>query len=233
MTRSFRRAAARVLTAALLLLAAPRGDGAPALESGASASEALHELLDQMQTAGSLTVGGEELVSKRALPALYGESGFQLFWTPERVGILRELVRDSAADGLRPEDYHSAALDRLASPGADAVAKARLDLLATDAYFLLIYHLYLGKVDPKSLEAQWNFEARPVGDARAIAFVLEALRGDLRGALTKVRPDHYFYERARTALAEYREMAARGGWPTIPPGPALRPGQMTPSGCRP
>ncbi len=224
MTRSIRGAAARVLPAALLLLAAPRGNGAPALESDAAASEALHQLLDQMQTAGSLTVGGEELVSKRALPALYGESGFQLFWTPERIGILRELVRDSAADGLRPEDYHSAALGRLASPAADAVAKARMDLLATDAYFLLIYHLYLGKVDPKSLDAQWNFAPRPVGEERAIAFMLEALRGDLRGAVEKVRPDHFLYEKARAALAEYREMASRGGWPTVPSGPALKVG---------
>ena len=224
MTRSIRGAAARVLTAALLLLAAPRGNGAPAQEPDAAASEALHQLLDQMQTAGSLTVGGEELVSKRALPALYGESGFQLFWTPERIGILRELVRDSAADGFRPEDYHSAALDRLASPAADAVAKARMDLLATDAYFLLIYHLYLGKVDPKSLDPQWNFTPRPVGEERAIAFMLEALRGDLRGAVAKVRPDHFLYGKARAALAEYREMASRGGWPTVPSGPALKVG---------
>ncbi|MCK7474199.1 MAG: hypothetical protein MZV49_13125 [Rhodopseudomonas palustris] len=39
--------------------------------------------------------------------------------------------------------------------------QADLELLATDAMMLGLYHLYLGKVDPEKLSSQWNFSSRP------------------------------------------------------------------------
>ena len=41
---------------------------------------------------------------------------------------------------------------------------AQLDLLATDAYTELLYHLYFGKVDPVSIDSRWNFERREMKD---------------------------------------------------------------------
>ena len=55
------------------------------------------------------------------------------------------------------------------------MTRANVDLLATDAFALLLYHLYLGKVDPKSLDPRWNFEPRPIGDQGGTGFVLDAL----------------------------------------------------------
>ena len=111
----------------------------------------------------------------------------------------------------------------------DPVSRARADILATDAFYLLLYHLYLGKVDPKSLDPNWNFEPRPIADRSGGAFVLDALKtGKLREAVEKVRPTHWWYGKARAALAEYRALAAKGGWPPIPPGPALKPGANGP-----
>ncbi|HEY2797804.1 MAG TPA: L,D-transpeptidase family protein, partial [Thermoanaerobaculia bacterium] len=138
----------------------------------------------------------------------------------------------SAEDGLRPEDYHLEELTRRAAsiaPGADPATRAETDLLATDAFFLLVYHLYLGKVDPRSLDPHWNFEPRPVGAQEGDRFVFQALtQGRLREAVERVRPDHWWYAKARAALAEYRAVAARGGWPSVPAGPALKPGARGP-----
>jgi murein L,D-transpeptidase YcbB/YkuD len=190
-------------------------------------AEAVQELVDRMQAAGRLEVEGVELVSKNALPVLYRENGFRPLWTPERLDALRGLVQDSSKDGLEPEDYHRAELERAASAlaGGDPKARARADLLATDAFFLLLYHLYLGKVDPRSLDPQWNFEPRPVGERRGVSFVLEALtKGDLPEAVARVRPGYFWYERARAALAQHRDIAAHGGWPAVPAGRALKPG---------
>ena len=40
----------------------------------------------------------------------------------------------------------------------------------------------------------------------------------------EVIPTNFFYERLRGALAEYRAIAERGGWPAVPPGPTLKTG---------
>jgi L,D-transpeptidase YcbB len=202
-----------------------------AVEGGVA--EALRELLEQLQTTGKLEVGNEPLVSRNALPAIYEEGGNRAFWTPERLTILLELVRQSEEDGLRPQDYHLAALTRvapsLANPASDAVTRAQVDLLATDAFYLLLYHLYVGKVDPKSLDPKWNFDPRPVREPGGIGFVVDALKqGTLREAVAKVRPDHWWYQRARAALARYSSLAAQGGWQGIPPGKALKVGMKDP-----
>ena len=58
----------------------------------------------------------------------------------------------------------------------------------------------------------------------------EALtRGDLRESVAKVRPSYPWYAKARAALAEYRDLAARGGWPAVPSGPALKVGMKDPA----
>src|SRR5262245_46401684 len=233
MTSRARWAAACLLAGALAFFA-PRPTAAAQTEGiDGGVAEALRELLEQFQTAGRLEVGGEALVSRNALPAIYEEGGDRAFWTPERFNVLLELVRQSEEGGLRPEDYHLAALTRappdISNHSSDAVTRAQVELLATDAFYLLLYHLYVGKVDPKSLDAKWNFDPRPVREPGGIGFVLDALtKGTLREAVARVRPDHWWYQRARAALARYRGLAAQGGWKAIPPGKALKVGMEDP-----
>ncbi|MGE5276084.1 MAG: L,D-transpeptidase family protein [Acidobacteriota bacterium] len=234
MTRGARGTVAGVLAGVLALLAHGRAAAAePAENPERSIAETLRERLDQMQATGRVEVEKTELVFRRGLSEIYERSGYRPFWTPERLGVLLELVRESEKDGLTPEDYHLAALSRLApalgTAGADAVTRANVDLLATDAFALLVYHLYLGKVDPKSLDARWNFEPRPIGEQGGTGFVLDALtQGRLREAVEAVRLDHWWYQRARAALAEYRGLAARGGWGVIPGGRTLKAGMSDP-----
>jgi len=229
MPRESRSAAGRLLPGILALLSlAPQLAGRQVV-GDATVAEAIREQLDQLLAAGRIEADGTELASRIALPQIYEEADYQPLWTPERIDLLRELVRESEEDGLRPDDYHRAALERLAAklraPGPDSWTLAQADLLATDAFYLLVYQLYLGKVDPRSLDPHWNFELRPVKSRGGIAFVLEALKsGNLREAVAQVRPGHWWYAKARQALADYRALAARGGWPTIPPGRALKEG---------
>jgi murein L,D-transpeptidase YcbB/YkuD len=229
MARGMRWAVTAALLGGLALLASGRGVSAQTASLEDQVAEALRERLDQLEAGGRLEAAGAEIVSGRALPVLYEGNGYRPFWTPERLDVLLELVRDSESDGLRPEDYHRAALENLApsfkAPAADPATQAQGDLLATDAFYLLLYHLYLGKVDPKSLDPNWNFELRPVGEQGGAEFVRNALtQGRLKEAVARVRPDHWWYERARGALAGERALAARGGWPSVPAGKKLQSG---------
>jgi hypothetical protein len=143
--------------------AAPKGGGRPI-------AEVLRERVEQIQAADAAGAGRAELAARRVLPEIYEKAGYQPFWTAERLQTLTDLVRESADDGLRLGDYHSrrAREDRrlLSAPTLDAESRARADLLATDAFFLLLFHLYFGRVDPKSLDPVWNFESRKIGEKR-------------------------------------------------------------------
>lgn len=197
------------------------------------AGESVRERVDLLHADGRVTVAGDELVSHVVLPLLYEDVGFRLLWQePQRVDALLAAIDGIAADGLDPADYHFDALVRLRAAVQTTPTpqlRADLDLLATDAFVVVLYHLYLGKVDPVAIEATWNFDPREVKVNEALAFLKRALQsGRIREALDEVRPKYWMYESGRLALAEYRTIAAHGGWDAIAPGPSLKPGASDP-----
>ncbi|HEY1250116.1 MAG TPA: L,D-transpeptidase family protein [Thermoanaerobaculia bacterium] len=226
------RLALAALLAAFGILVRALGAAQGAGDGDAAVVPILRERIERLRAGAAAGGSRSSAVAHTALPEIYDEGGYRPLWNPERFETLLALVRESEEDGLRPEDYHLAELTRMApsvAPGADPAARADADILATDSFFLLLYHLYLGKVDPKSLDPNWNFEPRPVGGQEGDRFVFDAVRqGRLREAVERVRPDHWWYAKARAALATYRDLAARGGWPMVSAGPALKPGSKGP-----
>jgi murein L,D-transpeptidase YcbB/YkuD len=192
--------------------------------------EAVRERVEALSAGGKLSVEGTPLSATQSLATLYELHGFQPFWDSARLAKLLEAVRASATDGLTPTDYHLATLERLAgSVDRTPLEAAQLDLLATDAYTELLYHLYFGKVDPVSIDSRWNFERRQMDESDAVQFVLGAMTApDVASAIDKVRPNHWMYQGMAKALADYRRIESAGGWPTIADGPTLRRGVTDP-----
>lgn len=195
--------------------------------------DAIHQRIDFVRETGQLELAGDTVVSRVGINELYSSLGFQALWRePGRVEELLALVRESIDDGLTPADYHLEALEALwqearIRPTPENLAD--LDVLATDAYMLLLYHLYFGKVDPVSVEPTWNFSAREVTGERAVEFVARAItQGRLRESADAARPQHWMYEHGRRALRAHRRIEAEGGWPQVPDGPTLKPGMADP-----
>jgi murein L,D-transpeptidase YcbB/YkuD len=192
--------------------------------------EALRDRIDAIRASGGdVEAAGDSLRATRSLPQLYQMNGFQPLWDSRRLHSLTELLTDIEDDGLRPSDYHLAALQQLIGRGGALTPfeRATLDLLASDAYTLILYHLYFGKVDPVSLDSRWNFELRQIGEADPVKFVHEAITQDrVRASVDQVRPDHWMYAAGRAALAAHRGIAALGGWPPLPGGQTLKPGML-------
>jgi murein L,D-transpeptidase YcbB/YkuD len=215
---------ATLLAGAILLVATH-----PADADADPVVEAISQRVDFQSQTGKLTIAGGEIVSTTSLPQIYGEVGYQPLWRdPAKVRELIALVQESYDDGLSPVDYHLTPLARLwptvlAQPTVDNIAD--LDVLATDAYSLLLYHLYFGKVDPKSLEPTWNFSSRELEGRQAADFVREAITsGQLRESVDALRPSHWMYLHGRQILHRYRSIAANGGWEPVPAGETLKPG---------
>lgn len=177
---------------------------------------------------GPMRVGDIPLA--QAVAELYAGRDFRPVWGERRrFEQLATVLAGIGGDGLDPEDYHlSQLLARRAALNAgadDPAASADLDLLATDAYLRVLFHLFRGKVDPGRLEPRRDFALRdiaPEQDLRALSEVLDGNR--LAAIFERARPDNPLYRKMRDGLTQLRMAAAQGGWPVWPVGPTLKPG---------
>ncbi|WP_421784990.1 L,D-transpeptidase family protein [Hyphobacterium sp.] len=156
----------------------------------------------------------------------YQERDQALAWTgPANAQLLGDLllaVRGAASHGLDPKDYHLEALEA-ADP---QVGDREIDELATDAYLTLAAHLLAGRLDPVSIEPNWT-AARRGRDLSAYLQSALAQNG-IADSLEALAPRQPGYQALRDALAQYRTIAAEGGWPTIDDGDLIRPGDSGP-----
>ena len=195
----------------------------------ASVPAVIRQNISAIESGRTLRIDGRTLQAQRSLGKLYASNDFRPYWDSLRLQNLIEVIKDIEDDGLRPADYHLEALQRLARTARTDEQRAQLDLLASDAFALVLYHLYFGKVDPVSLDANWNFDTRAIGQTDGVRFVHEAI-GDnrIRSSVELARPTHWMYAAGREALAAHRAIAALGGWPSIGAGPTLRLGMTDP-----
>jgi murein L,D-transpeptidase YcbB/YkuD len=137
-------------------------------------------------------------------------------------------IRTSELDGLDPSDYNLHTLERLLQQRRDSTADNKLacelDLLLTDSLVRLGYHLNFGKVDPEALDSDWNM-TRYIEDMDTLVQQTDAIEtGNIDLLLQSLRPQVPAYARLMAALAQYRELQARGGWAAVAPGETLKPG---------
>ncbi|MDH5176318.1 MAG: L,D-transpeptidase family protein [Gammaproteobacteria bacterium] len=205
---------------------------APGASSVSPLAEAIRERVDHLRYEQQHDVRGARIIVDDLVAKYYEGQQFQPAWQDTaKLDALITGIEDLRNDGLDPNDYHVEALRsyrldvRMKSP-LTLQDRADLELLATDAFMLGLYHVYIGKVDPEKLSSQWNFSQRPTPsiDEALQRFKARLAAGEINDAFAAVRPTHPWYQRGRERLQEYRAIAAAGGWPGIADGPVLKPG---------
>jgi murein L,D-transpeptidase YcbB/YkuD len=170
-----------------------------------------------------------------ALIGFYAQREYRPVWDrAERLEQLIAALESLEADGLTPDDYfveqqRQALLLLGSNSPADIPMRVADELRATNAYLYALYHLYNGKVDPAGLDSHWNFDPHdmsPIADSARIAESIES--GQIPQMLEKIRPQHVIYRSFKAGLAHYRQLAAQGGWPSLPAGPTLKPCTVDP-----
>ncbi len=214
----------RFALVALLALAAVSTARAQALD------EQIRSRVEQLRDTGMLSVDGESIAAKTLIPKLYEARAFAPAWrSAQQIDGLVEMIDQSWLEGLDPADYHVNAV-RAARSAFERVeelrpeARADYDVLLTDSVIRLGYHLRFGKVDPVALDSDWNFGRQLVNQdpVKTIQAAIDAR--SMRDFASEVIPRNFLYRRLKTALAEYRGIADRGGWPTVDTGPTLKAG---------
>ncbi|HYE94568.1 MAG TPA: L,D-transpeptidase family protein, partial [Rubricoccaceae bacterium] len=180
----------------------------------------------------SVTVGTAAMPAHPALAAFYAGRAYAQAWTdPAARDVVLERLRGAADDGLRPEDYHTADLDRLLAGPHDADSvRVDLDLLLTEGVLRYADALLGRRVAPDSLYRGVWFPARRTADVGGLlraALAAAAPADSLAAVLDGLHPPHPEYAALRALLARHRTLAARPDWPTVLPGEPLRPGERS------
>jgi murein L,D-transpeptidase YcbB/YkuD len=197
-----------------------------AVHAADPAAEALRLRVEQLRAGREVRVDGAHVAARTLIPEFYERRAFRPAWDrPGRAHAMLATAEASRDHGLDPADYHVATLRRMvaAGPAGDPAARAERELVLTDALVRLAYHLRFGKVNPRELYPDWNFTRSLGGIDPAQAMEAAIAAADLRAALEAHAPQLPQYKALQAGLAQYRAIALRGGWPVVPPGPALKP----------
>ncbi|RXK85066.1 peptidoglycan-binding protein [Chlorobaculum sp. 24CR] len=174
------------------------------------------ERLDNVTAPRRLVIDGQ-------LQRFYRSIGYRAAWTNKKaIARLVDVIEESDEDGLNPSDYHFAEIRKFAANPPDSPAlQARADILMTDAVFTLMSNLRAGKIDPGSLDPNWNIAAHKPGanyDQTLMAAVMGSEFPEMIAELRHLSPE---YARLRKALARYRKIADNGGWQPVYQGPNI------------
>ena len=195
---------------------------------------------DRIESEEPFAAGGPDSF-RDEIRAFYEGREFEAAWVGSKRSrdslrtVLTILCR-SDRDGLAPGDYTNRDLEELISAAFQDASRddslhardlARLDIAVTHALMDYASDLLKGRVDPHEFGTAWHAPINEIDLPRVLqgATSLDSLRG-LSRRLSDV---HDQYGRLRSALAKYRTIASEGGWPTVPPGESIAPGD---SGAR-
>lgn len=192
--------------------------------------EIMRKRIEQLRFSDGLTIGNERITSSIVLPEFYERRNFRPAWTnPDTVSQLINAIKNSDKEGLNPDDYHLAQI-KLFRSETDSKGRSNpevlvdFDIVLTDSLLRLGYNIIFGKVDPEALDANWNL-AKEIKGRDPAAVIEEAIRtNSIAQMINDLMPEHVFYTRLRSALAEYREIKDRGGWENVAEGSALKRG---------
>ena len=159
------------------------------------------------------------------VPLWFDEGGIR-----ERTAALVNALAHAPTDGLRLSNYPVAAIRRaLASvresrePSVEALAEA--DVLLTSAVAALAEDMLAGPVDPRSVSQGWHVDVQEADVDSALARTLRTEPLD-RG-IARMRPQAEDFDGLREALKRYTAIVANGGWPRVPEGSVLEPGDTS------
>ncbi len=160
-----------------------------------------------------------------ALIAYYQENGGPLLWIGrQRMDDLVARLRAAADDGLDPNSYPADQLAKLAEAAGrtDARSRAIIELYFSAAFLEYASNLKVGRLLPHKVDPNFFLKNRSIDGVAALDRLGQAK--SLTAFFDAWQPPAPDYAALKRALADYRAIAAAGGWPSVPLGESLKPG---------
>jgi len=184
----------------------------------------IKEYVDQIGPDHPIEIQGIKIFSLKVLPEFYNERNYEPAWE-DTVNLITalDIIEGAANEGLDPDDYHFEALkliwdqvkDVKDTVGLDFRWVAKFDILFTDAMMLYMFHLLDGKVDPETLDVDWNYGfAKTPGD-EAEMFDKALNENTLADLVASFRPQSEGYPVLLDELKLLMDLEEHGGWDSI------------------
>jgi murein L,D-transpeptidase YcbB/YkuD len=141
----------------------------------------------------------------------------------DQISLLRRALDAAPGHGLKTSDYLSPGLDQqLAS--REPAQRAEGQRLLVSGMLRYAQAVRAGRLGRNNYSRDWSL--RPAAYNASAAYLEALRRNQLAQWIDHLPPPYAGYEALQTGLATYQQIAAAGGWPTIPAGPALREGVL-------
>ncbi|MGE3625757.1 MAG: murein L,D-transpeptidase [Hyphomicrobiales bacterium] len=154
-----------------------------------------------------------------------GKGGAPIWIGTNRMPAFLAVLRSAEDHGLDPKDYQIAYLQKLLDAAAvtDAQSQSVIELIFS-AYFLKFAEdLKQGRLLPGKVDPELYWQSKKVDMTVALDGVAASPRP--QAFVDAWQPQIPEYLVLRQALAIYRQLAGKGGWPQVPNGDAIKPGE--------
>ena len=165
-------------------------------------------------------------IDKR-LTEIYHGNGLQPFWIEEskpgpRAADILAVLEDAQSHGLDPASYF---VDKIHQywDSKDTGGLVRLDILLTLGMMRYVADQREGRMEPHEVDPELFAAARDVEVDWDVLRQTAFEAPDMKAFLDQQAPPFLQYRKLQKKLTDYRALAAKGGWPSIPEGNALKP----------
>jgi murein L,D-transpeptidase YcbB/YkuD len=167
---------------------------------------------------------------KQDFDKFYTNRNYQLAWVsadklqPQADSLLSAITQ-AHEEGLEPANYKLNEIKQLQEEIFGKKAKAsksdstllknlvKLDFMMTSSYMTYGAHLLAGRIDPFQLDTLWIVHPRK----KDLSVHLEDALANkkIRTSLNELSPSTGQYNKLKSQLAKYKEVAKNGGWPLL------------------
>jgi len=160
--------------------------------------------------------GGQTItLAKKATDIFYEGNASEHVWSDDALYVeLMAEISGLDAHGLNPEHYNLAELTRRKSD------KAARERVATSAWLMAAAHMTYGKLDPVSVEPNWNVAGRKIDLVSALRATLKAK--SVRGSLDALAPKQPEYSALKSEYGRLQTLASQAST-RVPDGETLKP----------
>lgn len=190
-------------------------------------NEQLASQLKTVDTSKTWFIGADSVTAAPEVLSFYAGNGKISAWV-QHDGLsvsgdsLFSLISDAESFGLIPADYHVGIIDSLITTSYDSIEESRnvnklvqADLLLTDAFFAMLVHASVGRLEHDSaLSRVWKIAEM---DTNVVTVLNEAReKSSFRKTIEAFEPQRLEYQAVKRYMNDYRRSMAGITWENLP-----------------